>query len=236
MANSTLLELLKEFCPRRGLPVPLIAASSQDDSLLQLIGLLNEVVEDLSTRRVWEKLYKEASFVAVAGDDQGEVSTLAPFGCKWIVNKTFWDRTDGVPVAGPLTSEEWQVLKSSPTTGPSRIYRIRAGHLLVSGAIAGHTMTFEYASEFAIQAADASYKARYSADTDRSLFPDSIMMAGLAYKWRQEKGFDFAEAFARFERLVADFAGHDGTKGNLSMDGEVSAKPGIFVPQGNWVI
>ena len=52
----TLLQIVQEFCQRNGLTVPQIVMSSQDDQLTQIVGLANEICEDLVRRRSWTAL------------------------------------------------------------------------------------------------------------------------------------------------------------------------------------
>lgn len=235
--SLALLPMLQEFCLRRLLPRPSLAVASQDDQILQLVGLLNEVLEDLTTRYVGTALQKVATWSQAATESQGSMDSLAPFGFKWMIDQTFWDRDERLPVFGPKNPQEWETLKATPLTGPYLQYRIQGGLLLLNGSInAGHSMAFEYASDWSVLAADlTTYKLYFTADTDTCVFPTSLLMAGLAWKWRLEKGLDYAEAFRTYESQFADFTGHDGTKRPLNMNGgDGGYQPGIFVPTANW--
>lgn len=234
--SMTLLQLLKEFCARRGLPMPTVVVGSGDDQLLQLMGLLNEVLEDLTTRYVGTALKKSATWDLIADENQGELETLCPYGFKWVINGTFWDRTQRLPVLGPVSEQDWAAIKATPAVGVWLQYRMMGGNLLLNGSlIAGHKLALEYASDWSIKANDGSFKQYFSADSDVSLFPSTLLLAGLNWKWRLEKGFKYAEQFRTYEAQVSDFNGHDGTRKPLSMDGgRDSVVPGIFVPTGNW--
>jgi len=235
---STLLQLIQQFSARRLLPAPTIGVASQDDQILQIIGLMNEVLEDLTTRYVGTGLQKVATWTSTATEDQGPITTLAPFGFKWMINDTFWDRDVRLPVFGPKSPQEWETLKATPMTGPYLQYRIQGGNLLFNGGgiPAGHTMAFEYASDWAVRAADLiTFKPWFTADTDTCLFPDNLLLSGLNWRWRLEKGLSYAEAFRDYEAKVADFNGHDGSKSEISMDGGPNGwQPGIWVPTANW--
>jgi hypothetical protein len=234
----TLLELIKEFSARRGLPIPNLVMGSQDDQTLQLVGLLNEVLEDLTTRYVGTALQKQASWTIKPTESQGKLRDLCPFGFKWIINRTFWDRSRQQPISGPVSPVEWQGLKASSAVGVNLAYRLVGGELLMAGALGSETtLALEYASDWAVQAADESFKSRFTADDDTCLFPDVVLLAGLNWKFRLEKGLKYAEAFRSYEVALSEFNGHDGSKAALSMDGGcASARPGIVVPAGNWRI
>jgi hypothetical protein len=234
----TLLEILKEFARRNGLPVPSLVFSSQDDGMLQLAGVANEVVEDLITNRgVWTELQKEATWVLTAVEDQGSLDTLAPYGFKWMIKDTFWDRTQGLPVTGPVSPTEWQMIKGSVSANPYLRYRMRGKRLLLTGTLtAGHSMAFEYASDFSVLAANGTtYKKLFTADDDTFVLNETLLFAGLNWMWRRKKGFAYSEEFRTYELLCASLKGHDGTKPDLQMDGvETGVRPGIFVPTGDW--
>ena len=236
--SQTLLAMLQEFSARRGLPRPAIGVASQDDQVLQLVGLLNEVMEDLTTRYVGTALQKTATWASTGVESQGTLDALAPYGFKWMINETFWDRTQRLPVFGPVSPSDWETLKATPMTGPYLQYRMKEGELLLNGTLAAdHTMAFEYASDWAVKSATDVYKLLFTADTDTSVFPNNVLMAGLNWRWRNEKGLKYGEEFAAYERAVADFTGHDGTKPTISMNAENQGyKPGIYVPAGNWDI
>jgi hypothetical protein len=232
----TILTVIRAFCQRTGLPAPGFVAASQDAQVVQLLALANEVIEDLVDRWTWQDLVKEATFVTIAGEDQGAIATIAPSGFSRILQETIFNRTLRLPLFGPLAASQWQGLKALPNPGPNYQYRIRGGRLLFSPAgVVGQTCAFEYASRNAAIGADSIAKPAFTLDTDNFLLPESLLMAGLRWKWKAEKGLDYAEEFRRYEILANNAAGRDGTKPRLAMDGGcASAVPGIFVPAGNW--
>lgn len=237
----TLLEIVKEFCRRTALSVPLVVAASQDDQLLQIMGLLNEGAEDLTKRQQWTTLQREVVFTSVAGENQGQLHTLAPAGFQWIINDTIYDRTQKQPIYGPVSSQNWAYRQALPTSGPSSSYRIRGGALLLTpGIAAGHTLAFEHASNAAVYdntGIAQPYKRYFTNDTDTFLLDEGLALAWLRWRWKSEKGLRYAEDFRAYEVLVAQAAGHDGTKPELNMGcGDAPMQPGVIVPFGNWSV
>lgn len=235
----SLLTVVQSFCQRTGLPVPSFAIGSTDAQVLQIIALANEVVEDLCDRWTWTDLMREAVFTTVTGEDQGSLDTIAPNGFLRISQETIFNRTLRLPLFGPMTQAQWQALKALPTTGPFYKYRIRQNHILFMPAgIAGHTCAFEYASSYAILANDgATYRSAFAADTDTFILDEKLLTAGLRWKWKAEKGLDYAEEFRRYEELANNASGRDGTKPRIDMSGGGNDfRPGIWVPSGNWNI
>lgn len=237
----TLLQIVREFCQRQGLTGPQIVMSSQDDQLTQIVGLANEICEDLVRRHSWTSLQYEAVFTSVAGEDQGAITDLAPNAFLKILNETIFDRTRRLPVFGPRSPQQWQALKALPMSGPFYQYRIQQGRLKINPDMpAGHIMAFEYASEGVVQdnsTATPTVKAFFTRDDDTFLLDKSLLLLGLRWRWKEEKGLPYMESFRLYEAAVAEAAGADGTKQPMSMnEGSGMIQPGVFVPAGNWSI
>ena len=235
----TLLQIVQEFCQRNGLTVPQIVMSSQDDQLTQIVGLANEICEDLVRRHSWTALQFETTFQSVASVEQGEITTLAPNAFLKVLNDTIFDRTRQLPIFGPRSPQDWQSLKAIPTAGPYYQYRIQGGLLKILPEMpAGHTLAFEYASEGCVRDATnviAPYKPFFTNDADTFLLDKTLLLLGLRWRWKEEKGLPYMESFRLYESAVASAIGGDGTKTPITLHGDTcSMQPGIFVSFGNW--
>ncbi len=233
----SLKTIIQSMCGRTNLPVPATVLGTSDTQVLQMLRLLEEEGDDLSKRGAWEGLTDEASLTTTNTEDQGAMTTLCPNGFRYIKNQTIWSRSRRLPVAGPLDSGEWQTLKAMFINGPYYRFRIRGGHLLVNPAPpAGESWYWEYVSQFWILGVDGvTYKNRFTLDTDTVLMPEDLMLMGLRWRWKKEKGLDYAEDFRTYELQVKDALGRDGGKAILSMDDvRRQPQPGIFVAPGSW--
>lgn len=229
----SLLTIIQDLCKRQNVPIPATVFGSADPQVRQMQGLLEEEGDDLSGRVSWQSLTREATWTTTALEDQGAVTTLTDDGFRYIKNQTIWDRSTRLPICGPLDSKDWQALKAVVATGPRYQWRIRGGHLLVNpSAVAGESWYFEYVSSYWILAVDGTtYKNRFTADTDSIVLPYNLCLQGLRWRWKKEKGFDYAEDFRTYENQVADAAGRDGGKPTLYADNDPmrGPKPGIWV-------
>lgn len=238
----TLLQLVQEFCKRTGISVPTFVVGNTDSQILQILGLLNEVVEDLVNSpggETWQALDKEATFATTATESQGLLDTLAPYGFMGILDGTIYSRTQRLPSYGPLSAEEWQQLKAMPLSGPYYKYRIWQRQLFLYPAPpAGHDYAFEYASNYAILAVDGTtYKSTFTADDDICVLPEVCVLRGIRWKWKKEKGLEYDEEFREYQILVARSYGRDKTSPVLYGDDPMYAgtKPGIWISPGNTV-
>jgi hypothetical protein len=212
----SLLSVVQTFCKRSGLPVPSTVVTARDAQTIQVLALLHEVTEDLCDRWSWQALLREVTFTTVEGEDQGLITDIAPDFLR-VLHDTIFDRTTGSPLFGPLAAADWQARKAGAVTSPWGKYRIRGGHLLLSPkGVAGHTCGFEYMTARCIVGADGTPRSLFAADDDTFILPESLLLAGLRWKWKSEKGLDYAEDFRRFEDLATNAAGRDGAKPQLS--------------------
>lgn len=217
------LELIREFCGRTGISRPNSVSSSGDTQVIQVLGLLNEEGQELSSRYDWEALTREATFTTLATEDQGALSTIigATNAYRHIINDTIWNRSTGEPFLGPRAPKDWQGLKALGVTGPYSEYRIRGGHLLMLPApSAGDTGAFEYLTRnWATDSGATVQKSLLTVDEDIFLLPEQLLMLGLRWRWKKEKGLGYAEEFKSYEAAVVDAMAKDGTKAIKSLDG-----------------
>jgi hypothetical protein len=76
----SLLAIVQEFCRRTGMPVPTGVQSNGDKGVQQMLGLMNELCEDIETRKAYQQNTFETTFVSVAAEDQGAIDTICPYG------------------------------------------------------------------------------------------------------------------------------------------------------------
>lgn len=241
-----LLQIAQEFCGRAGLDVPTAVAASTDLGIIQIKGLANEVLTDITNRgESWPMLQKEATFVTVAAESQGAIATIAPYGFKYPIPETIYDRTNKRPLFGPRSASDWQQRKAMLFTGPFYSFRFWQGNIYMQPTpAAGATIAFEYASDMAVQGPTSAtvstliYKKRFTNDADVFLLDEDLLLLGLRWKWKKEKGFAFVTEKQDYEAALAQAMGNDSAAGELNMGGEQSSdiKPGIYVPLGNWPV
>lgn len=163
----------------------------------------------------------------------GQVNYAMPTDYQRMVNKTQYNKSNRWAVIGPKDAQEWQWLKASyVTTGPRMRFRIQGNKFAVwpppsSNVILG----FEYQSGAWVLASDGiTYKQKFSADTDTSLFPDRLLVLGTKLKYFQIKGFDTTALQNDFAREVLKFKAQDAGADTLSM---APKYPNILLTQNN---
>lgn len=229
------LQIIQSVCKRVGITSPNTAVGSTDNQIVQILALSEEEGQEQASRYAWQSLQTEATFTTVATQIQGAMSTIAP-GWDYIVNNTIWNRTLRRPVYGPSSEQDWQEKKAMQINGPFNSFRIIGDSInFYPVPVAGQTCAFEYISENWISKSGGGTSSVWVNDADTPLLDDQLMILGTRWRFKKEKGLDYAEDFSTYEKRLADLSARDGSKPTLNM-GEVSndIRPGVWVPAGNW--
>jgi len=228
----SLLTTVQRFCHRTNITVPTTVVGSSDAQITQIYSLLEEEGIDLSGRGSWQVLTLEATHTTIANESQGFIADIADVGFRYIKQDTFWDRTETFPVL-VIDGVDWAAEKGFVNTSPRYMARIRSGELIVTPTpVAGNTWAFEYVTWNWI---NNNQKRYFTSDSDTIDLPDPIVTAGLRWRWKKEKGFEYAEDFRTYEKMVDDALSREGLKKVLYQDNsEPMAGPKIVVNQGNW--
>jgi hypothetical protein len=127
------------------------------------------------------------------------------------VPQTEWNRTTRWPLLGPKSAQEWQTFKSGiVSAGPRQRFRILGNSLTINPSPPpGQMVSYEYISNAWVIGADGTYKTAFTADTDKNVFGDSLMITGLKTQWKQAKGLDFTFDLGEFRTLLEQAKAQD---------------------------
>ena len=124
-----------------------------------------------------------------------------------MISDTQWDRTDHWRNMGTKSSQEWQYLQGGViSVGPRERYRIYNQKLRIFQALTTvYSFSFEFVSNFWVMATGATVgsKAAYTADSDLSVFPDDLMLAGLKFYFLKAKKLDYGIELGEFTRALS---------------------------------
>lgn len=130
-----------------------------------------------------------------------------PSGYDRMISDTNWDRTNHWRNLGTKSSQDWQFLQGGIISiGPRERYRIYNGKFRIFQALTTvYNFSFEYVSNYWVCAAGSSTgtKPAYTADTDTSIFPDDLMLAGLRFYFLKAKKLDYGAELAEFNRALS---------------------------------
>lgn len=183
--------------------------SSQNEAFVQLSGLLNSAGRELVTMFNWEQLQKEFTIVTANGDSG---TYELPDDFDHMTDQTAWNKTARLPVAGPLSPQDWAAATSLPIVPVTYIsFRLSAGDidLFPSPPPEDMELTWWYISRQWVQEAGGQYSDKASASSDLVLFDPILMVKFLKVKYLSVKGHDIAVASRDFDMTFMSLTGQD---------------------------
>jgi hypothetical protein len=236
----SLLTVIQDHCRIHALNVPNLVIGGADTTVQQLLGIAQQVVDDITDESKFQGITREGNFTMIASESQGKLTTLADTeGFMYAYTGTFFDRTLRRPLYGPLTEIEWQQVKAIPNPGPFYKFRLRGDEILINPVPSApfSQIYFEYASSWAILDDDGvTYKPRFAADSDTFALPEKILLRGIMYRWKQIKGLPYQADEEKFYSMLNNHIARNKIPRdyNISQTSLPDISPGIFVPSGNW--
>lgn len=223
----TLLQIVQAAVDELGsVNRPTTVVGSQDQGVQQLLALANREGKELAARDGihggWPQLRKEQSITTVAS----QANYAFPSDLQYFINTTAWDRSQHWPLRGPVSPQEWQVLKSGTigSVGPRTRFRVMAGEIYFdpTPSTNGDAYIFEYYSNAWCESSGGTAQTEWGADTDVPLLPDDCFILGLIWRFRRAKGLDYQEEFNAYEELVTRELGRSGMAPVLDMTGSMN--------------
>lgn len=214
----TLLQICQDAADEIGLETPPVSIiGNPDPDARRLLRFCTRVCRDLVTRAPWQVLRTLAQFNAAASEKQFN-AIPADFGR--FVPETFWERTKGQHIVGPVSPVEFQSRRSDSTTtlaydgavysGPLRWFTRRGNSLLIYPAPSlGEVLAFEYQSlAFCVNNAGTPQTA-WLADTDEPRLSAELITLGVVAMFLQADGQPAQAAMAAYERRLRQEISND---------------------------
>lgn len=171
--------------------------TSVDPAIVQLRNLLTACGRELVSVHEWQSLLRTHSFVTTTEDEYDMPSDYDRF-----VNQTGWDRTNQLPLGGPLNAQEYAFLVNTGLA-PSTIYvcfRVAKNKIQVlpDPPPVGLTIKFDYISRYWVGDGSTFTKDKPTAKTDYVYFDSIFMQKFLKLRFLEAKGFDTTAAVGQF--------------------------------------
>lgn len=186
--------------------------NSTDPNILQMVGLLNSCGRELVHLRSWNHLRGEHLFTTVAGQ------SVYPLPADYhnMIDQTWWNRTNRLPVGGPLSAQEWQYLKGR-LVGIVFNVLFRPMNRQISlypttNTPAGFEIAFEYNSSYWVSrtaAPDTRVGDSVLYSTDLVWFDPLLVMRKVKLDFLKAKGFDTSAAQQDFNVALDYVKGND---------------------------
>lgn len=202
---------------------------SSDASFIQLKYLLNTAGDELAALYPWQVLSREHNVLTTAVD-VGNYPLPTDFAR--IVDNTAWNRTEDLPMFGPLSSQEWQALQGRAVTNIINLgWRINEGEINIYpynpvGIVAD--LYFEYISNCWLVATNGTtYKNEATVNTDIILYDRTLISRYVKLKFLMARGLDASGAQDDFNQIYEMLTGADKGAGTLNAGNDTTTYPFI---------
>lgn len=233
---KTLRQIVHAACDEMGITRPSSLVGSTDPQAQQLLSLAQLEGRELASRENWQggwpQLRTTQSITLVNGQQDYQLAS----DVLYFINTTLWDTTQKWPLRGPISPQEWQVLKAGTigSTGPRMRFRLIGDASAPFGMViridpvpsssaAGNVLTIEYTHRnWVLAAATSTATDEWESDSDTPLLPDECFISGLKWRFKHAKGLDYAEDFNHHEDVVTRHLGRSGMAPVVDLANNVS--------------
>jgi hypothetical protein len=186
--------------------------ASNDPNIVQMCQLLKSLGRELVLSRNWTYLLKTHLFTTV----QGTPNYSLPTDFRRMLDQTWWNRTNRLPVGGPLSPQEWQYLKARLVGVVFNVlFRPQDGQIELYPDVntpGGYQIAFEYETKYWVSSAATPAVLAYDAprnSDDLVWFDELLLTQGLKFKMLQAKGFDTSAAKFEYINTLEAIKGTD---------------------------
>ena len=213
MAIGTLTnagDILNRVAAEVGIQPVVSPYTNIDPAFIQMQYLLNTAGEELMYSAAWELLVRSHQFVTAVGDTG--VYDL-PDDFAYMINQTLWERSENIPLGGPLSAQEWTYLKgrdfASSTLYAS--FRIAQGtfNLYPDPPAVGLDINFEYITKNWAVNSDGDPIDRVATDEDVPQFDRTLITRAVKVKFLEAGGFDTTKAQADLNQIFGLLTGNE---------------------------
>lgn len=189
----TLLSAINRVCDIVSLSQFDSVYGSDEPNAQTMVAFAQEAGDEIARRADWQKLLKSHAAAASPETLPGDFQRLTPGGPV---------RTAAGVFVRPVTnSGQWAVIAGIPSATP--YFFISGGQMLFSPAPAAASAVIDYVSKnWVLHDPDGTH-ASFTADDDTTLFPERLLVKGIVWRWKRQKGLAYEDNLAEFEADLA---------------------------------
>ena len=175
-----LSEILDSVMLESGMDTETAYAAADEGAVRRLVNLANRSVELLS-RYQWQALRKTHTFTLTTA-----TTYQLPADFRSFVPDTMYTDSHLWAVDFPTNAGEWAYLQASAGgSGIRTQLRLLGNQIQIYQPNSGETIRVEYVSKYPVQAADESYKQRFTADDDTSILDDDLVTRDIIWRYKK---------------------------------------------------
>jgi hypothetical protein len=226
----TVLSACQSAATKLNQPRPATVYGSTTPFAQELGDLANETATAIAKAHEWQVLTKLAT---LTGDASTTAFALPSDYDRLPLKASLLTSQFSSPLTQARDLDEWLDLQIRPFIGAPGYWMILGGQVQVVPAIeTGVTAQFYYIGN---QIASGS-KTTFTTDADTFLLPERLLTLGIVWRWKAQKGLEYAEHLKNYEIAFGEEAGRDRGMRMLSMGrrrisyGAELSYPGTIIP------
>ena len=187
--------------------------STQDPAFIQMQFLLNTAGEELLFMYEWEFLIREHQFTTNTATDTGAYDLPDDFAYQ--INQTGWERSQNVPLGGPLSAQDWTYLKGRDLVNNTLYasFRIFDGkfNLYPDPVPDNLDVNYEYITKNWVSngQSPATFQDEILLTSDLPMYDKTLITRYVKLKYLEAAGFDTTKAQNDFNQAFAFITGKD---------------------------
>ena len=194
--------------------------ADSDSNVIQMCTLLKSKGREILRQRFWTQMRGEHTFTTVLGTP----TYALPSDFHSMVDQSGWNRTNRLPLGGPLSPQEWQFLKSRLVGVVFTVlFRPMEGEIHLypdTNTPGGYTVAFEYLSNGWIERPAIPTNTFHDSPVamdDIVRFDSLMVMRGIKLEWLKLHAFDTTSAQQDYLEVYNRAAGMDSFNPILSL-------------------
>lgn len=208
---TTASDIINRVAAEIGLEPVTDPYSSSDPAFIQMRYLLNTAGEELVQAYPWELLIKQAN-IQTLDTDSGNYPLPDDF--LYMIDQTGWERSQNVPLMGPLSAQDWQYLlgRDLVTSTIYASFRLNEGYFKIfpQPPPNGLDIFYEYVNKNWVYDVEGdTYTDQVTKGTDKPQYDRTLISRYLKTKVLEAKGFDSSKAQADFNQTFSFLTGYD---------------------------
>lgn len=222
----SILTIVQRAMVACGLDQPSSALANTDQTVQQFITHSLMEGESLLRDFDWKELIVQAS---LTGDGTSTNFDLPSDWERWAAGQVFFKENDTSEHYRRVTQEQFNYLTASDVLPTYPVWRMIGTQVQFLPALpSGDVLRCEYISTHWIMNADLdTRRLSWAADTDVSLIPERLITLGIIWRFKQARGFPFADDLAIYQAELQKVKGNEAGSENINL-GEPSEWFDVF--------
>lgn len=224
----TVLAALQSAAIKLNQPRPTTVFGSTDAFALELADLANETALAVAKAHDWRRLMTLAT---IMGDGSDTSFPLPADYDRMPLDSNIYGSLARLPFLKARDIDQWLEFDITPVVGAPGYWIMLGGEVQIKPAMsATQTARYYYQSSYIVSGA----KTAFTLDADTFLLSERLITLGVVWRWKAQKGLEYAEHLKNFEVAFGEEAGRDKGSRVLYMgqpripDGASIAYPGYI--------